>query len=243
MRLRAWGLAAAASLLVLSGCSDADSSQPEPAGEASSAAPPAATTSASPSPFAEPTEAESGKAGTPKASATPYLPVPKGVNLTPQGLKIPVGARATVAWEPRKQVVGVLEIRVNRLELASIKQLSAFKLTKAQKGSSLFFVRTTIKNVGKTDLAGVVVPLYLVNGRDVLIQPTTFAATFSPCTAARLPKPFARGDQRRVCLVYLVPDEGRLKSVTFRPTKRYDPIIWSGQVLAPAPDKPKKKSG
>lgn len=241
------GLAAAASLLVLTGCSTADSPQAGPTSTASpsDAAEPSAATTGPSGPTAGPTppSGPSGPSGAAEPTPTSYLPVPKGVRLTPQGFKIPVGARATVAWEPRKDMVGVLEIQVNQLERASIEQLSAFKLTKAQKDSSVFFVRTTVKNVGKTDLAGVAVPLYGVNGRGVLIQPTTFAAPFSPCAAALLPEPFGRGEQRQVCLVYLVPDEGRLKSVSFRPTKKYDPITWVGPVLDLAPDKPKKKAG
>ena len=78
-------------------------------------------------------------------------------------------------------------------------------------------MRTTVKNVGDTDLAGVSIPLYVVDGRDRLIQATPFAATFKPCPSAPLPKPFKTGAKVDACLVYLVPDRGRLEAVSFRP--------------------------
>jgi hypothetical protein len=52
-----------------------------------------------------------------------------------------------------------------------------------------------------------------------------------------LPRPFGTGERRQVCLVYLVPDAGRMKAVSFRPTKAYDPITWTGPVLKPRPAK------
>ena len=70
------------------------------------------------------------------ATEAPYLPVPDGVELTAQGSDLEVGDTATVAWEPRKKVVGALAIKVTRLEKASLRALSAFRLEPAQKRST-----------------------------------------------------------------------------------------------------------
>ena len=43
-------------------------------------------------------------------SAGPTLPVPAGVELSPQGSQLQVGDTATVAWELRQGVVGVVDI-------------------------------------------------------------------------------------------------------------------------------------
>ncbi len=104
-----------------------------------------------------------------------------------QGADLRVGDTATVAWEPRKKVVGALDITVRALQRARIDALSAFRLTPAQRGSSLFYVRGTVRNVGDTDLAGVAIPLYVVDGRDTLIEAQTIGATFKPCPSAPLP--------------------------------------------------------
>ena len=123
-------------------------------------------------------------------TATPYLPVPRSVSLTTQGVDLGLGDSATVAWEPRKQVVGALDIRVDRLERARLTALAAFRLKPVQRASSLFYVRGSVRNVGKTDLSGVDIPLYVLDGRDTLIEATPFAATYKPCPSSRLPKSF-----------------------------------------------------
>ncbi len=56
------------------------------------------------------------------ASASPYLPVPDGVELTPQGKHLEVGDTATVAYEPRQDEVGVLDLDVTKLEQTTVKQ-------------------------------------------------------------------------------------------------------------------------
>ena len=149
-----------------------------------------------------------------------------------QGADLGLGDTATVAWKPRRQVVGALDITVTELQRARLVALSAFRLEPAQRQSSLFYVRGTVRNVGETDLAGVDIPLYAVNGRDLLIEATPFAATFKPCPSAPLPKPFATGRRTRFCLVFLVPEHGSLKAVSFRPTQEYDPITWVGRIRA-----------
>lgn len=190
---------------------------------------------------------DAGGATTPSAtpSASPYLPVPDGVTLTPQGTHIKVGDTAVVAYEPRQNQVGVLEITVTSLEETTIKKsFGAWKLSKEQKASTPFFVRATVTNVGETDLGGRRVPLYIVNDQNVLLESTPFASAFEPCPSAALPKKFGPSASEDVCLVYLAPDHGELEAVSFRPEETFDPIIWTGDVeeyVAPKPDKSGKK--
>jgi hypothetical protein len=213
-------LAAAALLVAVTACSEPDVSAGEPSQSATT-----------------PTTADT--ADTPDVATTaPYLPVPDGVELTAQGSELRVGDTATVAWEPGRDVVGALALTVTRLEQASIKALAAYRLDPVQRRSSLFYVRATVENVGATDLAGVAVPLYLLDGRDTLIQATPFAAAYKPCPSSPLPKPFDTGDKVKVCLVYLVPEQGRLEAVSFRPTQEYDPITWTGRLRKPKPPRP-----
>ena len=99
------------------------------------------------------------------ASATPYLPVPDGVELTPQGSQLAVGDTATVAYEPRQGVVGVARHHGHqaRADDRSRSPSSAGSSTPEQKKSTPYFVRATIKNVGDTDLGGRRSPLYVVD--------------------------------------------------------------------------------
>jgi len=225
-RGRRWGTGAAGLLLVaLSACSSGEPSTgpPDPTTRGSSTE---ATTSAS----ADPTEKPTPAAPTEPA---PYLPVPDGVELTAQGSDLRFGDRATVAWEPRREVVGAVAVTVTGVRRTTLKDFAAFRLDPTQRRSTPYFVRATVKNVGRTNLAGVSVPLYAVNAADTLIQSTPFAATFKPCPSTPFPKPFATGDRAQVCLVYLVPQQGTLASVSFRPTQEYDPITWTGKIVRP----------
>ncbi|GAA4369754.1 hypothetical protein [Nocardioides caricicola] len=214
MKAPAIGLAVCA-VLVLGGCTDDGGSD-----------------SADPSPSA-----------TVATSATPYLPVPAGVTLTPPGSQLSVGDAAVVAYEPRQEQVGALDITVTKLETTKIEAFSAWQLSDAQKASTPYYVRATIENVGESDLGGRPVPLYVVNEDDVLLEATPFASSFKPCPSTPFPDPFAPGDTAKVCLVYLAPDRGELEAVSFRPEETFNPITWTGEVekyVAPKPDKPKK---
>jgi hypothetical protein len=194
-----------------------------------------------------PDAGESGSAGASGSSASgsestePSLPVPEGVELSPEGSQFEVGDTATVAYELRQGVVGVLDIRVSRLEKTSFKKsFVGWDLDQGQQKSNPYFVRATITNRGDTDLGGKKVPLYIVDGTNTLVEATTFASAFPPCEPGAFPKKFKPGKKMKVCLVFLAPKKGDLTAVSFRPTQDYDPITWTGELKKPKPPKPDK---
>lgn len=213
--------------LLLAGCSNDSGSDDEPGADGSSSA--------------------SAGAATASASATPYLPVPDGVELTPQGSELQVGDEATVAYEPRQGTVGVLTIRVDRLEKTSFKEsFGGWQLDGPTKKANPYFVRATVTNAGDTDLGGRAVPLYIVDGRNTLIEPSSFASRFEPCPSTPLPKKFGARKKVEVCLVYLAPEKGDLTAVSFRPEQEFNPITWTGdlqKVKKPGQGKKGKKNG
>ena len=174
-------------------------------------------------------------------STGPTLPVPEGVELSPEGSQFGVGDTATVAYELRQGVVGVLDIKVSRLEQTSFKKsFAGWDLDQGQKKSNPYFVRATVTNRGDTDLGGKKVPLYIVDGTNTLVEATTFASAFTPCEPGAFPKKFKPGRTMKVCLVFLAPKHGDLTAVSFRPTQDYDPITWTGDLQKPKPPKPDK---
>lgn len=214
-RLSAAGALLAAGVLLLSGCSS-DSAGPD----IDTSSPPAA-----------PTTASSSAAPTSAAPSVPTLPVPAGVELTAQGSQLTVGAAATVAYQPRQDLVGVLDITVTRIEQTTIKKsFAGWQLTEEQSGSTPYFVRATVTNRGESDLGGRRVPLYAVDAANTLVESTTFASAFSACEPGSFPKRFQPGKSVDVCAVYLVPAGGQLTAVSFRPSQEYDPITWTGAV-------------
>jgi hypothetical protein len=215
----------AAALLVVGtlagGCSD-DSPDPDVQDDSS--------TSSSPSPSV--TEPVAGDAS--------YLPVPEGVELTPQGSELKVGDPAVVAWEPRQDLVGVIDVTVTRLERTTFAEsFQGWQLDQKDRTSTPYFVHATVANVGQTDVGGRDVPLYAVDPTDALIQANNFQIRFDPCPGNRVfPKTFGPGEEANLCLVYLVPDGGELTAVSFRPIQEFDPITWTGPISKP--DQPKQ---
>jgi hypothetical protein len=224
-RALVWPVAALLVGAVLAGCSDDGGKDPEadPSGSGSTSA----SGSGSPS--------GSGSA-TPSPSETPYLPVPDGVELTPQGSGLEIGDSAVVAYEPKQKIVGVLDITVDRLEKTSFKEsFQGWKLDETTKQSNPYFVHVTVKNVGDTDLGTLKpelrrIPLYIVDGNNTLVESSSFASAFKPCPSTPLPDEFKPGTKTKACLVYLAPDHGKLTAVSFRPTEDFTPIVWTGEV-------------
>ncbi len=195
---------------------------------------------------------DAGESGSPSGSGSaseskstePSLPVPEGVELSPEGSQFQVDDTATVAYELRQGVVGVLDIKVSRLEKTSFKKsFVGWDLDQGQKNSNPYFVRATITNRGATDLGGKKVPLYIVDGTNTLVEATTFASSFTPCEPGAFPKTFKPGRKMKVCLVFLSPKNGDLTAVSFRPTQDFDPITWTGELEKPKPPKKPEKPG
>lgn len=177
-----------------------------------------------------PQSSDGGSSSAAAAAETPYLEVPDGVELTAQGSELEVGERATVAYEPRQNAVGALDVRVTSLERASFSLFEGWDVDKETRRTTPYFVRATIENVGDTDLGGRPVPLYIVDGETRLIEFSVFVGSFQPCEGSMFPRKFATGDKVKACMVYLAPDKGKLTAVSFRPDQEFDPITWTGEL-------------
>ena len=82
------------------------------------------------------------------ATVKPYLPVPDGVELTTQGTELGLEESATVAYEPRQGEVAALDITVTRMDKASFKDFTGWKLSPETKTTQPYFVHAKIRNVG-----------------------------------------------------------------------------------------------
>jgi len=162
----------------------------------------------------------------------PYLPVPKGVELTEPGSDLDVGEPAVIAWQPRQNLVGVLDIEISRLEKTSF--AASFEgwdvRAEQEKNVTPYFVHATVSNRGATNLSERLVPLYAIDSGDTLVEPTKFTEAFEPCPGGTLPTGFFIDDTADVCLVYLIGEGLELSGVTFRPTEDFDAITWSGEI-------------
>jgi hypothetical protein len=164
-----------------------------------------------------------------------------GVSLTPGGTRLHLGDTAHVSWHPDQNTTGVIALTVTGLLKMPISAFSAWRLEPETRRSTPYFVQVTVRNLGRSDLSHVRVPLYLLDQRGSLLQASTFRAKFTPCPSRGLPAKFKRGDKTDVCLVYFAPDHGRLVAISYRPTEDFDAITWQGTVISGGVRQHKKK--
>jgi hypothetical protein len=231
--------------LVLAGCGGDEKADDEPTSTESSAQPSSESSSESPTGSQSESTAEPLKSGSADPNLAYGLDLPAGVHLTPLGSRLKVGETARIAWEPVKNTVGVLAVTVTRLRQGSLADFDDFILDDKAKQSTPYYVDAEIENIGKTDLGRMDTPLYLVNGKDVLVRASSLQGRFAPCAAKPLPRKFKPEASTEVCLVYFVANHGTLRSVSFRPRQEYEPISWTGTVKKPtdAPESPETSDG
>jgi hypothetical protein len=167
--------------------------------------------------------------------------VPAGVELTKAGADLKFGETATVAYEPNSQRNTVLQMTVNSATEGTIADLGSYVLDDRTKTSTPYYVNVSVKNVGDGDVGQTPIPLWAVDNSDTLIQASSFTNAFTKCPSTPLPTTFAPNATVTACLVYLVPDHGKLTGVSFRPLQAVAPIVWTGTVNPPATPTPTKK--
>ena len=158
------------------------------------------------------------------------------------GDELGLGETAPLTWQPKADLEGSVDVSVDRLDRASIKDFSAFKLDKAMQQSTPYYVHVKAENTGTTNLSGVDLPLFLDNGSDVLFPSAKITASFKPCPSQPLPKRFTAGKKASLCLVFLAPNKTRLEALAMRPTDDVQPVTWTGKITRPAVVKKKAKS-
>jgi hypothetical protein len=179
---------------------------------------------------------------TPAPSAAPVSTT--ATDGTDPGTELGFGDSALLAWQPTQDLAGELELSVDAVAEQRQSVFDGWARDEAMAAARPYFVTVTLTNVGDTDLGGQDVPLYLRDTDGTLGAPWTLGGDFTACQSGPLPVPFEAGAEAEMCLVYLVPDGGRVRDLVFEPTEGYDPITWSGDVEEPVrPRKDAKKRG
>jgi hypothetical protein len=184
--------------------------------------------------------------GAPEPSPTPdpaptSAEQPDGVSATDPGTALEHGDPATLVWQPAADLVGALELTVEGVQERRASVFDGWVADDSLQAARPYFVRVALTNVGEDDLAGQTVPLYLRDDRGRLGAPWTVGGDFTPCQSGPLPEPFEDGASAEMCLVYLAPDDARIRDMVFEPTEGYDPIVWTGDVTGPP--KVRRQSG
>ena len=150
------------------------------------------------------------------------------------GDELGLGETAPLRWDPKENLQGDVDVTVERIDKSTMKDFAAFKLDKALKASTPYYVHVKVKNNAATNLSGVELPIFLDNGSDVLFPSARITSSFKPCPSQPLPKKFSKGKKADLCLVFLAAPKTKLEAVAMRPTEEIEPITWTGKITRPA---------
>lgn len=168
----------------------------------------------------------------PTPTSTPSVAAVEATT-TAAGTDLELGDSAVLAWQPTSSLTGVLELTVETVAEQRQSVFEGWVRDDVMAAARPYFVTVSLANVGDSDLAGQVVPLYLRDDNGALGAPWTLAGDFTACQSGPFPTPFEPGAETEMCLVYLVPDGARIQDMVFEPTEGYDPITWTGEVETP----------
>lgn len=199
-------------------------SEEEPGDDASTSSDAASTT-------------DSSAAADPTASA--YLSVGPGVELTEPGTTLRFGDPAVIAWQPKQDRTAALRVAVERVDRTSFKEsFQGWIITDEMEGQTPLFVRLSVANVGEVNVGGEPVPIAVIDDKGVRVQPTTAAEKeFVPCPGGALPKKFGPGAKTDLCLLYLLAPRAAFDAVGFLPVDSDaqpvgEAITWEGRLTA-----------
>ncbi len=142
----------------------------------------------------------------------------------------PWGSPPRCGWDPKENLQGDVDVTVERIDQSTMKDFAAFKLDKALKASTPYYVHVKVKNTAATNLSGVELPIFLDNGSDVLFPSARITSSFKPCPSRPLPEKFTQGKKADLCLVFLAAPKTKLEAIAMRPTEQTEPITWTGKI-------------
>jgi hypothetical protein len=160
----------------------------------------------------------------PTTPSTTSTVTPDGTTATGTVLKL--GQRAVVRWRAGKAHDSVIAVTVNRVRRGSVADLRLYKLGKAARASSLYYVFSVVRNTGSGNLSGRRLPLYGKVSAHLVVPPVRFRRPFHRCDYEPLPAHFATGARASVCMVMLAPRHGSISSVEWRSPRLPEPVSW-----------------
>lgn len=140
--------------------------------------------------------------------------------------KVPQPTRLTFGQSMK--VSPSLEITVTGVKKVPVKTLSRFP--KVKHTDQPYFVYVKVTNIGKTDLGGTPIPLYLQDSHNGLNGFWPIGNTFAACPSRALPKKFAPNASLSTCLIYVLGEGNSATMVSYRPDMAKPAITWSGTI-------------
>jgi len=148
---------------------------------------------------------------TTETAATTTTPTQTG-GLTPIGTTLKMGEAAVIAYEDSSNhKKSNIQITPEGIEKGTLDDFKNIELDAAQKTATPFYVKLTVKNVGKGDLTGSNPGSYIdgVDDRGQEQSDVIFFGNFDRCSNDR-PKSLKPGETYKPCLAYLIPKGGSI---------------------------------
>ncbi len=146
---------------------------------------------------------------------------------TVPGTALELGAKAVVKFQADKKHRSQIKLAVTKVTKGKVKDLARFKLRKAARNSNVYYVSTTVKNLGPDTLTGARITLYGKVSDTLVVRPVRFGSTFPKCNQKPFPKKFVTGKSVNGCMVMLAPKRGTVSEVQWRPANGDLPISWT----------------
>lgn len=143
------------------------------------------------------------------------------------GTSLALGESAVVRFKAGRQRTSLIELTVTSVKPGSRRQLVQFELPAAARHSDVFYVRVTVVNTDRSDLAGEVVTLYGMVSDSRVVPPVTFGSPFDRCEHRALPRNFTKDARTQLCMVMLAPKHGRISAIQWRGNGHVEPILWA----------------
>jgi len=164
----------------------------------------------------------SSTTGSPTSSAS-STPVTTGSSatavgqLTPAGTTLKIGQPATIAHTDasKPNLKSTVEILPLSLEKGSAADLRGIQLDPSQQGSTPYFVRIQVRNLGTGDLSKSYVGSSVegIDDRKQTQSSVTFIGDFPRCNETQAPAGFTHGKAFTTCETFLIPAGGSLAGV------------------------------
>ncbi len=167
----------------------------------------------------------SSTTGSPTTAAVPASSAPATTGssatavgqLTPAGTTLKIGQPATIAYTDasKPNLKSTVEILPLSLEKGSAADLRGIQLDPTQQGSTPYFVRIQVRNLGTGNLSKSYVGSSVegIDDRKQTQSSVTFIGDFPRCNETQAPTRFTHGKTFTTCETFLIPAGGSLAGV------------------------------
>lgn len=176
---------------------------------------------------------------TPKVILVAVVALVVSVVLAACGSTTKVPQPTRLSFGQSMNVSSSLELTVTGVKAVPVRALARFPQVKGS--DQPYFVYVKVTNIGKTDLGGTEIPLYLQDSHDGLHGFAPMGNTFPACPSRVLPKKFGANASLSTCLIYLLGKGDAATLVSYRPDMTKPAITWSGTISG-QPSTPSSKA-